>query len=67
MNRELLDLLRKIEEGARRLAATIIHFHDKPIKDIELARSDLEEITNALNTFKAHVAAGERIGRCRGG
>jgi len=32
--------LRRVEEGVRRLAATIVHCYDKPIKDIELARSD---------------------------
>ena len=58
--------MRRIEEGARRLASTIIHCYDKPIKDIELARSDLEEITAALNSFKAHVAAGERVGAVPG-
>ena len=66
MNRELLELLRRIEEGSRRLAATIVHCHDKPVKDIELARSDLDEITAALNSFKAHVAAGERVGAMPG-
>jgi hypothetical protein len=66
MNRELLELLRRVEEGSRRLAATIVHCYDKPIKDIELARSDLEEITSALNSFKAHVAAGERVGAMPG-
>lgn len=62
MNRELLDLLRRVEEATRILAATIVHCYDRPVKDIELARSDLEEITSALNSFKAHVAAGERVG-----
>jgi hypothetical protein len=66
MNRELLELLRRVEEGSRRLAATIVHCHDKPIRDIELARSDLEEITAALNSFKARVAAGERVGAMPG-
>jgi hypothetical protein len=66
MNRELLELLRRVEEGSRRLPATIVHCHDKPVKDIELARSDLDEITAALNSFKAHVAAGERVGSMPG-
>jgi hypothetical protein len=66
MNRELLELLRRIEEGSRRLAATIVHCYDKPVQDIELARTDLEEITTALNSFKAHVAAGERVGAMPG-
>jgi hypothetical protein len=66
MNRELLELLRRVEEGSRRLAATIVHCHDKPVKDIELARSDLDEITAALNSFEAHVAAGERVGAMPG-
>jgi hypothetical protein len=66
MNRELLELLRRIEEGSRRLAATIVHCYDKPVQDIELARTELEDITSALNSFKAHVAAGERIGAVPG-
>lgn len=66
MNRELLELLRRVEHGARRLSATIVHCYDMPVKDIELARTDLEDITSALNSFKAHVAAGERIGAMPG-
>ena len=48
------------QEGARRLAATIVHCYDKPVQDIELACSDLEDITSALNSFQAHFAAGGR-------
>ena len=66
MNGELFELLRWVEEGARRLAATIVHCYDKPIKDTELAVTDLEDITAALNSFKAHVAAGERVGAVPG-
>jgi len=66
MNRELLELLRRVEEGSRRLAATIVHCYDKPVRDIELARTDLDDITTALNSFKAHVAAGERVGAMPG-
>ena len=66
MNRELLELLRRVEEGSRRRAATIVHCYDKPVQDIELARTDLEDITSALNSFKAHVAAGERVGAMPG-
>jgi hypothetical protein len=66
MNRELLELLRRVEEGARRLAATIVHCHDKPVRDVELACKDLEDIISALNSFKAHVAAGKRVGAMPG-
>jgi hypothetical protein len=58
--------LRRVEEGSRRLAATIVHCYDKPVQDIELARTDLEDITTALNSFKAHVAAAERLGAMPG-
>jgi len=54
------------QEGARRLAATIVHCYDKPVQDIELACSDLEDITSALNSFQAHFAAGERVGAVPG-
>jgi hypothetical protein len=36
------------------------------VRDIELAGTDLEEITTALNSFTAHVAAGERVGAMPG-
>jgi hypothetical protein len=64
--RELLELLRRVEEGARWLAATIVHCYDKPVRHIELACRDLEEITTALNSLKAHIAAGERVGAMPG-
>jgi hypothetical protein len=41
MNRGLFELLKRIEDGARRLAATIVHCYDKPVQDIELARTPL--------------------------
>jgi hypothetical protein len=59
-------LLRRVEEGTRRLAATIIHRHDIPVEDIEPAQSDIAEITSVFNEFKEHVAAGERIGAIPG-
>lgn len=66
MNRELLELLRRVEEGALRLAATIVHCYDKPIRNIQLACADIDEITSALNSFKAHIAAGEHVGAMPG-
>jgi hypothetical protein len=62
MNRSLIDLLRRIEEGSRRLSATIVHNQDKAVRDIELARADIAEITNAFAEFKAQVAAGASVG-----
>ena len=46
MNWALLELLRRVEEGARRLAATIVHCYDKPVRDIELDAC-IEDITCA--------------------
>jgi hypothetical protein len=62
MNRYLFELLRRIEEGARRLASTITHNHDKPLRDIALVDVKLEEITNALEAFKSEVAGGASVG-----
>ena len=36
MNKYLFELLRRIEEGARRLASTITHNIDKRLRDISL-------------------------------
>jgi hypothetical protein len=63
MNRYLFELLRRIEEGARRLASTITDAGDKPIGEITLVDVELEEITNALEAFKSEVAAGASVGK----
>jgi hypothetical protein len=42
MNRQLFDLLRRIEEGSRRLASTITHNDDKPVRDIPLADVEIK-------------------------
>ena len=57
--------MRRIEEGTRRLAATIVHCYDKPVRDIELARSDLEEITSALNSLRNTSQPVSVSARCR--
>jgi len=62
MNRHLFDLLRRIEESARRLANTITHNSDRPMREIALVDVEKEEIGNALNEFKARVASGARVG-----
>jgi hypothetical protein len=62
MNRYLFELLRRIEEGARRLASTITHNADKPLRDIAVVDVELTEITNALEAFKSEVAAGASVG-----
>jgi hypothetical protein len=63
MNRYLFELLRRIEEGARRLASTIKDAADKPVREITLVHVELEEITNALEAFKTEMAAGASVGK----
>ncbi|HXM01531.1 MAG TPA: hypothetical protein VN939_02950 [Chthoniobacterales bacterium] len=58
MNRYLFDLLRRIEEGALRLASTVTHNNDKRVRDIALVDVELTEIENALAAFKNQVASG---------
>jgi|HubBroStandDraft_2_1064218.scaffolds.fasta_scaffold2459351_1 hypothetical protein len=58
MNRYLFELLKRIEEGARRLASTITHNNDKRVRDIPLADVEITEIENALAALKAEVASG---------
>lgn len=55
-------LLRRVEEGARRLASTITSQGEKPLHDVALVDVELTEITNALEEFKAEVAAGAATG-----
>lgn len=62
MNRHLFELLRRIEEGARRLSATITHNNDKPLRDIALVDVEVTEIENALAAFKSEVANGASVG-----
>jgi hypothetical protein len=57
MNRHLFELLRRIEEGARRLASTITHNNDKPVRDIPLADVEITEIENALAALKPRLQA----------
>jgi hypothetical protein len=66
MNRRLYDLLRRIEEGARRLATTITFNNDKAVRDIALADVEMTEIENALAEFKREVAGGASAGEMRG-
>ena len=62
MSHYLFDLLRRIEEGARRLASTITHNNDKPVREIDLVDVEVAEIENALGEFKREVAAGASTG-----
>jgi hypothetical protein len=62
MNRHLFELLRRIEEGARRLASTITFDNDKALREIALVDVEITEIENALDQFKSEVAAGARVG-----
>jgi hypothetical protein len=57
LNRYLFELLRRIEEGARRLASTITDLGNKPVREIALVHVELEEIENALESIKTEVAA----------
>jgi hypothetical protein len=62
MNRHLFELLRRIEEGARRLASTITFENDKAMREIALVEVEITEIENALDEFKAQVAGGASVG-----
>ena len=66
MNKYLFELLRRIEEGARRLASTIMHNNDKRLRDIALVDVEITEIENALGELKREVAAGARVGAMPG-
>jgi hypothetical protein len=64
MNRYLFELLKRIEEGARRLASTITHNNDKPVRDIRLADVEITEIENALAALKPRLPAVRVLGVC---
>lgn len=66
LNRHLFDLLRRIEDSARRLASTISHTPDKPMRENALVDVEIEEIGNALNEFKTEVATGASVGAMPG-
>ena len=66
MNRYLFELLRRIEEGARRLASTITHNANKPMREVSLVDVEMTEIENALAEFKREVAAGAKVGAMSG-
>jgi hypothetical protein len=61
-DRYLFELLRRIEEGARRPASTITHNADKPMREVSLVDVEIEEIENALGEFKREVASGAKVG-----
>jgi hypothetical protein len=65
MNRYLFDLLKQIEDGARRLASTITDAEETRLREITLVHVELEEITNALKAFKSEVAGGAWVGHRR--
>jgi hypothetical protein len=66
MNKHLFELLRRIEDAARRLAATIIHNNGKRLRDIALVEVEIKEISNALEAFKSEVISGARVGEMTG-
>ena len=66
MDRHPFELLKRIEEAARRLASTITSSGETRLNDITLVHVDLEEITNALESFKSEVAAGASAGEITG-
>jgi hypothetical protein len=66
MNRHLFELLKRIENGARRLASTITFNNDQRLRDITLVHVELEEIENALVDFRTEVAAGASVGPMMG-
>ena len=66
MNRHLFELLRRIEESARRLASTIAHAPDRPMRENALVDVEIEEIGNALAEFRSEVTAGASVGTMPG-
>jgi hypothetical protein len=66
MNRHLFELLRRIEDGARRLSSTITFTADKPMREVSLVDVEMTEIENALSEFKQQVAAGASVGSMPG-
>jgi hypothetical protein len=62
VNKHLFELLRRIEDSARRLAANIMHNNDKRSRDIALVEVEIKEISNALETFKSEVTSGASVG-----
>jgi hypothetical protein len=62
MNKHLFELLRRIEDSARRLAANIMHNNDKRLRDIALVEVEIKEISNALEAFKSEVTSGASVG-----
>jgi hypothetical protein len=66
MNRHLFELLKRIEEGARRLASTFTFENEKALREIALVDVEITEIENALGEFKAQVAAGASVGAMPG-
>ena len=60
MNKHLFELLRRVEESARRLAATIMNgnnSNDKRLRDIALVEVEVKEISDALEAFKSEVVS----------
>jgi hypothetical protein len=66
MNRYLFELLKRIEEGARRLASLITNAGNQPLKELLLVETEVSEIENALASFKREVAAGAVVGPIAG-
>jgi hypothetical protein len=62
MNKHLFELLRRIEDSARRLAATIMHNSDKRLRDIASVEIEIKEISDALEAFKSEVTSGALVG-----
>ena len=62
MDRHLFELLRRIEDSARRLAASIMHNNNKRLRDIASVEVEIKEISDALEAFKSEVVAGASVG-----
>jgi hypothetical protein len=62
MNKHLFELLKRIEDSARRLAATIMHANEKRLCDIALVEIEVKEISDALEAFKSEVFSGASVG-----
>jgi hypothetical protein len=62
MNKHLFELLRRTEDSARRLAATIMRGNDKRLRDTSLVEAEIKEISDALETFKSEVVSSASLG-----
>jgi hypothetical protein len=62
VNPALFDPLNRIENAARRAAGIMLTGPNRPAKECDLVKQEIQEIGNALEAFKAAIEAGEMPG-----